>query len=551
MATDGAQPPVLPYLTLFNAIDQGFCIIEVLFDDEGNAADYRFLEVNPAFKQQTGIENAVGRRMREIAPQHEAHWFELYGRIALTGEVASFEQRADQLGNRWYDGYAFRVGKPEERQVAIVFKDITNYKRAEEALQASEAQLRRELEDTKTLHELSKLFIKEENSESLYEQLLSAAVALMGADCASIQLLDEERQQLRLLAWKGFHPEAAAYWQTVALGSASVCSRAVRSGERLLVPDVRVSTILVGSDSHKYYQLSGIVAVQSTPLIAQSGRLVGMISTHWRKPHAPSERELRLLDVLARQAADMLERKQAEEALRQTQESLAVALEAAGMSIWDLDLHTLKARTNLRQNQNIDYTEPGTEWDLDLFRRLVIPQDQARAKAAFDQAMVSGEFDLEVRVYRLDGQVRWLHNQGHVHFNKAGIPIRMSGVTQDITERKQAEERLRTSDERFRRYFELGLIGMAISSPTKGMVEVNDELCRILGYTRSDLLQMTWADVTHPDDLAANVAQFNRVMAGEIDGYTLDKRYIRKDGQVIDTTLSVQCVRRSDGAVDY
>jgi PAS domain S-box-containing protein len=107
------------------------------------------------------------------------------------------------------------------------------------------------------------------------------------------------------------------------------------------------------------------------------------------------------------------------------------------------------------------------------------------------------------------------------------------------------------SEERFRRYFDLGLIGMATTSPTKGCLEVNDELCRILGYERSELLQNTWADMTHPDDLAADVAHFNRVLAGEIDGYTLDKRWIRKDGQVIDTVMTAKCMRSADGSVEY
>jgi len=110
---------------------------------------------------------------------------------------------------------------------------------------------------------------------------------------------------------------------------------------------------------------------------------------------------------------------------------------------------------------------------------------------------------------------------------------------------------LRASEERFRSYFELGLIGTAISSPTKGWVEVNDEICRILGYERRELLRMSWAELTHPDDLAADVAHFNQVLAGEIDGYAMDKRFIRKDGRVINATISVKCLRRADGSVDY
>ncbi|HKH20330.1 MAG TPA: PAS domain S-box protein, partial [Gammaproteobacteria bacterium] len=121
----------------------------------------------------------------------------------------------------------------------------------------------------------------------------------------------------------------------------------------------------------------------------------------------------------------------------------------------------------------------------------------------------------------------------------------------EITDHKRIEERLRKSEKRFRSYFELGLIGMAITSPTRGILEVNDVICEILGYERSELIQMTWAEIAHPDDLAAEAAQFSRVMAGEIDGYSMDKRWIRKDGKVIYSTISVKCLRRADGSVDY
>ncbi|HXT66945.1 MAG TPA: PAS domain S-box protein [Nitrospiraceae bacterium] len=128
------------YRTLFDSVDEGVCTIEVLFDRNEKPIDYRFLEVNPSFEKQTGIHNAQGRRMREIAPLHEEHWFEMYGKIALTGEPVRFENQAAQLG-RWYEVYALRVGEPKERHVAILFKDITERKRAEEALRRVHDQL--------------------------------------------------------------------------------------------------------------------------------------------------------------------------------------------------------------------------------------------------------------------------------------------------------------------------------------------------------------------------------------------------------------------------
>jgi signal transduction histidine kinase len=128
------------YRILFDSIDEGFCIIEMLFDERQKPVDYRFLEVNKSFEMQTGLYNAVGKRMREFAPDHEEHWFEIYGNIALTGKSTRFENRAEQL-HRWYDVYAFRFGDPQNMQVAILFNDITQRKRAEELLKIANKEL--------------------------------------------------------------------------------------------------------------------------------------------------------------------------------------------------------------------------------------------------------------------------------------------------------------------------------------------------------------------------------------------------------------------------
>ena len=121
---------------LFEAFDQGCCTIEILFDDAGVPSDYRFLEVNAAFERQTGLDQVVGRRMRELASSHEEHWFQIYGQVALTGVPVRFEREARAL-NRWYDVYAFRVGDAEFRRVAVLFSDITRRKQAESALRSA------------------------------------------------------------------------------------------------------------------------------------------------------------------------------------------------------------------------------------------------------------------------------------------------------------------------------------------------------------------------------------------------------------------------------
>ncbi|HJV72933.1 MAG TPA: EAL domain-containing protein [Noviherbaspirillum sp.] len=129
------------YLALFNAIDQGFCTMELAFDANGKPVNYRFLEASPTFERQTGIRNVVGRWIRDIAPDIEQHWFDIYGRVALTGEPVRFENYSKPFG-RWWDVYAFRIQHPSLRRVAALFQDITERKHAEETMRNSEERLR-------------------------------------------------------------------------------------------------------------------------------------------------------------------------------------------------------------------------------------------------------------------------------------------------------------------------------------------------------------------------------------------------------------------------
>ena len=118
-------------------------------------------------------------------------------------------------------------------------------------------------------------------------------------------------------------------------------------------------------------------------------------------------------------------------------------------------------------------------------------------------------------------------------------------------ERKLSEAALRTSEERMRLFFESQLVGMAITSPEKGWIQVNDKICKMLGYAREELARLSWAELTYPEDLAADTAQFERMLDGEIDNYRLEKRFVRKDGGIVFTDLAVGCVRQPDHSVDY
>lgn len=139
------------YRNLFNSIDEGFCVCEMLFDEANNPYDYLFLEINPMYAKLTGLDNAVGKTARELTPYLEEKWFEIYSKVVLTGEAVRFESHLEAW-DKWYDLHVSRVGKPEELKFAILFSDITNRKQAEEALRDAD---RRKNEFLATLaHEL-------------------------------------------------------------------------------------------------------------------------------------------------------------------------------------------------------------------------------------------------------------------------------------------------------------------------------------------------------------------------------------------------------------
>lgn len=131
------------YRTLFESIDEGFCIIEMIFDEHNNPVDYLFVEANPAFYKLTGLKDSIGKRMRQLEPAMEQFWFDTYGQVALSSQPIRFEHRAHAF-NRWYNVYAFPIGNAPERKVAVLFTDTTLHKESEQQLRNFNEQLERE-----------------------------------------------------------------------------------------------------------------------------------------------------------------------------------------------------------------------------------------------------------------------------------------------------------------------------------------------------------------------------------------------------------------------
>jgi PAS domain S-box-containing protein len=180
------------------------------------------------------------------------------------------------------------------------------------------------------------------------------------------------------------------------------------------------------------------------------------------------------------------------------------------------------------------------------------PRELAEKYRVDDLAVMDSGTVQEYEEFHITGgEKRFVHTIKVPYCDEQGQTIGILGIFDDITEHKRSEEELKKSEARFRGYFELSTAGLAITSPATGWVEVNDRLCEMLGYTREELCRKTWPELTHPEDLELDLDHFNRVLAGEMEGYSLDKRFICKNGNSLWMNLSVRCVRLTNGQVDY
>lgn len=150
-----------------------------------------------------------------------------------------------------------------------------------------------------------------------------------------------------------------------------------------------------------------------------------------------------------------------------------------------------------------------------------------------------------------DAEVRWVESRGRVLFDEARQPLRLAGVTMDITGRKGAEETLRRSEKEFHIIFEQSAIGMVLVGPSGHLLRGNPAFREMLGYSERELARLTFADVTHPDDVSAIRSLYDNVITGKLDGYKIKKRYIRKDGNRRSARLTVSAVRAETGELRY
>ncbi|MFH1115672.1 MAG: PAS domain S-box protein [Pseudomonadota bacterium] len=259
-------------------------------------------------------------------------------------------------------------------------------------------------------------------------------------------------------------------------------------------------------------------------------------------------------EMLGTMGLERMRQLQITQQLKTSSEQLQLALDGSDLGIWDWNLKTGRAKWDGRAVGILGFSVDEVEHDFETWKRQVHPEDRPRVYGVFIEHLKDKTpfFEMQYRLKDKSGVWKWVSARGMVvERDPDGKALRMAGTILDITDRKRTEEAFAESELRFRSTFEQAAVGICHVSPEGRFLRVNHKLCDILGYTQDELLGLTFQDVTHPDDLEADLEYVGQVLAQTIDTYSMEKRYIRKDGSHFWAALTVSLNRDSSGSPQY
>ncbi len=392
------------YRTLFTNMTEGFALGEAICGEDGVPRDFTFLEVNDAFEQQTGLpRDILGRPMTEVLPNLEKNWIETYGAVALTGRSVRFDSFNQDTG-RHYDVFCY---SPAQGRFAILFRDITEQKRAEEQAR-------------------------------LWERVFAGAE--FGLACANAADNTFIAVNPTFARQRGYTPEELVGTPLLAVYAPEVREQAKQTLDTI----DRTGHLVYESVQQRKDGTCFPVLMEVTVIKDAEGRPVSRVAY----------------------ALDITQRKQAEAALRQSEEQLRVATLAAEIGVWSWTPGTnhVIVSANWRRLFGI---APEAEVAFETWCNALHPEDRERAVRELNAASEQHrEFNTEYRVLRADGTVRWIVDRGRASYDEQGRAIGMAGVNLDITERKQTEEQLRQAQEQLTQS-NLNLEGLVLERTAK------------------------------------------------------------------------------------
>jgi PAS domain S-box-containing protein len=372
------------YRTLFESMDQGFCILEMIYDDRNQPVDYRFLEANPVFEKQTGLKEAIGKTAKELVPDLETHWIERYSRIALTGEAIRFTEGSEAMG-RWFDVYAFRVDNVISRKVALLFTDITDRKRTERAIAESNERFRNLADD-------APMFV------FIIDVYPLASVSFWNKTWLTYTGQTYEEAVGR--AWNGIiHPDDIRVVMEYYLP-------AFQGEQPYFIPSIRVKR---HDGEYRWHSFKG------NPRFLSTGVFNGYVGVGF----------------------DVHEQKLSEEALRESEVRAKTAIDIARLGTFEINVlqQTIIHSPRIAEILGLD---PAKQWSYQTFVNTVHPDDKEIRTNALQKAIETGVLFYEARVIHPNESIHWVRLNGR-YIQQDGQPM-IIGTLMDITEERKAAE---------------------------------------------------------------------------------------------------------------
>lgn len=466
------------YRTLFDAMDEGLAIFDMIFDEAGAPVDFRYVETNAGFARQTGRRPRPGQTMREVFPEAEDMWLDLYATVAKTGEAQRFVDQVPGL-DRWYDVYVFRTPVAGVDRLAAVFTDVTERKRAEEALVASEQRLRKMIE-----------------IETVGVVFFDLNGGITGANDAFLAMIGHTRDELE---------------------------RGEVRYEKLTRPEWRWRD------------------EQTIAELRERGEAAPFMKEYFRKDRSRLWILCagKLLDpaTAVEFIIDVTEQRRIQQALQHSEERLRSFGEASQDILWIREAKTLEWTYLTAAFEGIYGVSRADALRGDSFANwleLIVPEDQALARDMTDRVIAGEQVSFEYRIRRpRDGKIRWLRDTDFPMRDEHGRVTSFGGIGQDITALKATEEDLRTSEERLRSAAEVAKFALWDWNIPTNEIAWSDEHFRMEGYAVGEVTPSyeAWAARIHPEDRAETEAALVRARDTRTE-YAHEFRSLHPDGSV-------------------
>ena len=530
---------------IYNSAPIGLCLVD---------KDLRYVRINETLSQMNGVPAAdhIGKRFKDVLPDVGHHSNSIAKNIFQTGKPAlDVEFQGTTPANpgeqrHWLANYYPIIDEGEVKAIGGVVQDITERKQREALL--------------KTIHQAESEFIASEDPTKIFDRLLKNILTISNSDYGFIGealRTDEGKPYLKThsisnIAWD--HETRELYTRSAPnlefFNLDTLFGEVLRTGQPVIANDPP-------NDPRKGGLPKGHPPLQAflgLPFY-QGDRLVGMVGVA-NRPGGYDKQVIAFLQPLLTSCGLLLNayqieqrRCRTEQALQESEARLQAILDNSPGLIFLKDLNGRYLHVNRQFKNMLDLRDQEVVGKTD---DEVFSTDQAAHFKTHDRQVIESQTLLEFEEVAMhtDGPHTSIVHKFPL-FNEKNEMFAMGGITTDITIRKQAEKSLQESEERFRKIFEEGPLGMALVGLDYRFLKVNATLCRLVGYTEQELTTRTFADITHPEDLEKDLNLARQLFEGIIPSYTLEKRYLKKNGEKFWINLTASVIRDLDGVPLY